>query len=281
MSKMQSSSNEEAAAVEAVEEEQKIANDNDGDVASGESQETQESEENDFDPKRHVEFSTPEQQKKFNDVYKQMRMSDNRNKMLTNMLEEAVGKIDELKTRFNQTDHAEAERILTQRLKEARDAGDEEKADKIFQEIVDFKVDSKIKEKAIQNIKPQQKASYTDEDVQSIVRFAEETDESGKLRRPWISQNHPDHLNAMRMAGALALQVNAEMGYPDVEEVMKRMDDAMKSRPKALVGNTRAPDPMRGNLTNQPAKSKIKLSPQEIQIAKKLGVKPEDYLKWK
>lgn len=239
-------------------------------------------EEKEFDPKERVTFSTPEQQKKFNDIYKQMKMSDARNQMLKDMLDKAMGKLDEVEKRFSQTDQAEAERILTSRLKEAREQGDEEKADKILQEIVDFKVDSKLKT-AIQPKQPTVNPA-DDPDVQTVVQFATETDERGAPLRPWISQNHPKHNEAMKLAGALALQVNAELGYTDVGEVMRRMDDAMKPKAaaaKAPVGNSRAPDPMRGNLTNRPAQGKIKLSPQEMAAAQKLGVKPEDYLKWK
>lgn len=231
-----------------------------------------------FDPKERVEFTTPEQQKKFNDVYKQMKMSDARNKMQSDMLAKAMDKISDLESRFKQTDHAEAERILTARLKEARDAGDEDKADKILQEIIDFRVDSKIKGK---EEKPKHAPVIDDADVQTVVSFAQETDVRGNLLRPWISQDHPQHTNAMKLAQATALSVNADLGYVDVGEVMRRMDDAMKPKPKPAQGNSRAADPMRGNLTNTPPKGKMKLSPQELAAAQKLGVKPEDYLKWK
>jgi len=252
---------------------------------AAETQETVEdpSQEEGFDPRKHVEFSTPDQQKKFNDVYKQMRMSDNRNKMLTSMLEKAVGEIDELKARFSQTDHAEAERILNTRLKEARDAGDETKADQIMQEIIDFRVKGEV-----QKLQPKDQPKLEDvensPDVMAVVSYAQETDNSGNLLRPWISDKHPQHANAMKMASIVAMQVNADLGYVDIPEVMKRMDEAMKPKaktPQPQQGSTRAPDPMRGNLTNTPPKGKMKLSPQELAIAQKLGVKPEAYLKWK
>lgn len=264
-------------------------------VAQPETQETEQAEvseqpeaqdsaqqEQEFDPRQRVEFSTPEQQKKFNDLYKQVKMSDARGKMKDAMIEKALAEIDELKSRFAQTDQAEAERILTQRLKEAREAGDEEKADKIFQEIVDFKVDSKLKtvvQPKISEINPGDEAN-----IKTVVQLARETDENGVPLRPWIADNHPQHANAMKLAQATALTVNAELGYVDVAEVFRRMDDAMKPKaaaPKAPAGNSRAPDPMRGNLTNRPTQGKIKLSPQEMAAAQKLGVKPEDYLKWK
>lgn len=243
--------------------------------------ETQEKEE--FDPKERVEFTTPEQQKKFNDVYKQMKMSDARNKMQSDMLAKAMDKLAEFESRFQQTDHAEAERILTSRLKEAREAGDEDKADKILQEIIDFRVDSKLKPKKSETAKQDDVSPEDLENVRTVVQYAEAADENGNLLRPWINKTHPQHKDFMKLAGAVALQVQAELGYTDVNEVLIRMDDAMKNKPtrSSAPANSRGADPMRGNLTNTPAKGKMKLSPQEMAAAQKLGVKPEDYLKWK
>lgn len=237
-------------------------------------------EEAEFDPKQRVDFSTPEQQKKFNDIYKQAKMSDARNKMQADMLAKAMEKINELESRFSQTDHAEAERILNARLKEARDLGDEEKADRILQEIIDFRVDSKLKATKAEKPLPQTIDQIDDPDVKAIVNYANETDVRGQPIRPWIDANHPQHANAMKIASTVALEVNSEFGYVDIPEVMKRMDNAMKPKQQTQA-NSRAPDPMRGNLTNRPAQGKMKLSPQELAAAQKLGVKPEDYLKWK
>lgn len=240
--------------------------------------EQSESQEDDFDPKERVEISDPKVKRKFNDIYKQMKMSDARNRMLADMNQKALDKINELEGRFQQTDHAEAERILTSRLKEARDSGDEDRADKILQEIIDFRVDSKLKGK-VETPKPV--APVNDPDVQAVVSYAQETDIRGNLVRPWIADNHPAHKNAMKLAGAFAMEVNAELGYVDIGEVMSRMDDAMKAKPKSPAGNSRAPDPMRANLTNTPPRGKLKLSSQELAVAQKLGVKPEEYAKWK
>lgn len=253
-----------------------VENNNTQAEQSAETQESKEAEQ-EFDPKQRVEFSTPEQQKKFNDLYKQVKMSDARNRMQQDMLQKAMDKLGEFEKRFSQTDHAEAERILNTRLKEARDSGDEEKADQILQEIIDFRVDSKLNGKKEEKPKVDPMA---DPDVRTVVQFAQETDDSGRPLRPWIDATHPQHANAMKLAGAVAMDVNAEYGYVDIGEVFRRMDEGMK-RKAAPQGNSRAPDPMRGNLTNNNNKGKIKLSPQELAIANKLGVKPEEYLKWK
>src|SRR3990167_1125527 len=77
-----------------------------------------------FDPKTDkVEFNTPEQQEKFNYMYKQTKMSDSRNQMLTDLLQKQQTRLDELEGRFKQTDSADAERILLGKIKQARDSG--------------------------------------------------------------------------------------------------------------------------------------------------------------
>lgn len=239
-----------------------------------------------FDSKKRVDFSTPEQQKKFNDIYKQVKMSDARNKMLMDAIERQNQVIDELQGRFSQTDHAEAEKVLNSRLREARDSGDEEKADKILQEIIDFRTEAKIKQ--LSRPKEQKPKQDYDPDVQAVVSFAQETDNSGNLLRPWIAETHPQHQNAMKVASAVALAVNAEYGYVDIPEVMKRMDEAMRPKPRQQ-SNSRSPDPMRGNLTTQQTRSKVSVSSKESEILAKLNaylpsdrqIKPEGYLKWK
>lgn len=241
----------------------------------------------DFDAKKRVEFSTPEQQKKFNDIYKQVKMSDSRNKMLMDAIEKQNQIIEELQGRFNQTDHAEAERVLNSRLREAREMGDDEKADKILQEIIDFKAEAKFKQLTKPKEEKKQPKDY-DPDVETVVSFAQETDDRGNLLRPWIAQDHPQHQNAMKLASAIAISVNAEYGYVDIPEVMKRMDESLKQKPKPL-SNNRAPDPMRGNLTSSTSRSKVNISSKEAEVLAKLNaylpsdkqIKPEGYMKCK
>src|SRR5688572_14351557 len=51
-----------------------------------------------FNPKTDkVDFTTPEQQARFNEVYRQVQKSDQRNAMLTEFLSEAVKQIEDLK----------------------------------------------------------------------------------------------------------------------------------------------------------------------------------------
>lgn len=234
----------------------------------------------DFDPKERVEISDPKVLKKFNHIYKQMKMSDARNQMLLDMNQKALDKIAEFEKRFSQTDSAEAERVLLSRIKEARENGDESRADQIMLELVDLRAENKVKQ-AVPKVEKLKPVEYTPEAIR-VAELATETDAQGNVLRPWIAQDHPQHEKAMNFLAATAIKVQSELGFVDIDTVTREVDKLMntKNAPPKNV-NTRAPEPMRGGLTNTQPRGKLKLSPQEAEIASKLGVKPEEYLKWK
>ena len=86
-----------------------------------------------FDPKTDkVEFDKPEQQQKFDYVFKNMKMSDNRNAMLTEFLTEQQKQLDDLRGKVTsisqektQENHTEASRVLMSKLNTARMEGND------------------------------------------------------------------------------------------------------------------------------------------------------------
>ncbi len=230
-----------------------------------------------------VDIKDPAVQKKMNNLYKQVKMSDTRNKFLMDANEKALQRIEELESRFNQTDQAEAERVLNQRLQEARDEGDSQKEAKILQEIIDYKVSSKLSSQK-QPEKVQQQPSYQElePDLQYLHDLATSTDDNGQLAAPWIRADHPKHATALKLAAIYATDYHTEHGYVDIEEVMDKVTKEMARKTTVSKPNNRAPDPMKGSdLTRRPTQGKIKLSQAEVAMAAKLGVKVEDYAKWK
>lgn len=229
-------------------------------------EETQE-EQSEKPEREWIEF-TPEQQKKFNDVYKQVKMSDSRNQMLTKMLEEQQKQLDELKGRFSQTDEAEAERILKDKIQEARDAGDLDTEVRLFKELAAF-------EKSVP--KKQTKVEAVDPDTKYVLALAEETDERGEPTRPWLSNTHPLHRSMLTKAQIVVAELEADGIEPTLPAVMKILDERMNKKPTI----SRAPSPLeRGNLTSgkNGVNIKPKLSEQEKIIARKLGMSEADYL---
>lgn len=222
-----------------------------------------------------VDF-TPEQQKRFNDVFKQAKMSDARNKMLTDMLTEQQRQLDEMKSRFNQTDAAEAENILISRIQEARENGDTAAEFKLIGELTDFKADAKVRA-AIPKPQPVD-LGIPAEDVNYIKETVFEQDANGQYVRPWLHQGNHRYNDMLKHATLISAAVQEEFGQLDTAEVMARLDTVMsKKTTQQPRNNSRAPDPMGGNLTPRNPRGTLKLSSAEAEIARKLGVDPKVY----
>lgn len=235
-----------------------------------------------FDPKTDkVEFSTPEQQEKFNYMYKQTKASDSRNQMLTELLQEQQKQLDELKNRFSQTDSAEAERVLLNNIKAARDAGDDEAYDKAQLALVRYEA-SKIVEQKVNDPKPKTTSLQTEpsvKDAEYVSSLMSETDFEGNPVRPWLVEGHPEFNNALNELEKIAANY---VGDPAVlQKSLADLDRVMRIKmttPKNPQPQTRAPNPLQGGgLTIKTPKGTIKMTRAELEIAKKLGVDPKRY----
>lgn len=237
-----------------------------------------------FDPKTDkVEFSTPEQQEKFNYMYKQTKMSDTRNQMLTNLLQEQQKQLDELKGRFSKTDSADAEHVLVNKIMAARDAGDPSAEMNATKEMVEFLADKKISEKV--NNSPSKSAnpvSAESPDSLYVISLMNETDDGGQPARPYLREGDPNFENALNTLESIK---NKYMGDPYAlpkamselhQLMMPKMTQTAPNQPRPV--QSRAPNPLQGgNLTNHKPQTTIKMTRQELEIAKKLGVDPKRY----
>lgn len=224
-----------------------------------------------------VELS-PEAQRKFNEMYKQTKMSDQRNKLKDEMLDKAMKRIDELESRFKQTDESQAEQIILQRIQEARDNGDTSAEMKFISELTDFKAEQKIK--SIQQPKQPQQVDFglPDDDVSYLKDAVFEKDNSGNYVRPWLHENNPRYRTTLQQSAIISAEVEAELGYIDAREVMTRLEKVMtqKSTPQRTANN-RSPDPLQSSLTTKNVRGTLKLNPSEAAMAEKLGISTKDY----
>lgn len=234
-----------------------------------------------FDPKTDkVDFSTPEQQEKFNYMYKQTKMSDARNQMLTDLLQTQQKQLDELRGRFQQTDSADAEKILLGKIKAARDSGDDAAEISAFSELADFKAQKIISEKINKPAPAQQHNQAETPEAKYIMGLMQETDHTGQPVRPWFNEGHPEFNNALNTLETIKLKY---IGDPyALPKMMTELDQHMKVKmtetKQHQQGHSRIPHPMQGgNLTNMKQKTTIKMTRQELDIAKKLGVDPKRY----
>ena len=234
-----------------------------------------------FDPKTDkVDFSTPEQQEKFNYMYKQTKMSDARNQMLTDLLQTQQKQLDELKGRFQQTDSADAERILLGKIKNARDSGDDAAEIAAFSELADFKAQKIISEKVNYQKPVQQQPTADSPEAKYVMGLMQEVDNSGQPVRPWFNENHPEFNNALSALETIKVKyIGDPYALPkSLAELDQHMRSRMTEKPAAPSAQVRAPNPLQGgNLTNVKQKTTIKMTRQELDIAKKLGVDPKNY----
>ena len=236
-----------------------------------------------FDPKTdRVEFSTPEQQAKYNDQYKQTKMADARNAMLLEMNQKAIQRIEELEGRFQQTDSAEAERILLGRVKAARDGGDDAAEIAALNELTNFKVEQRLAEKLkpANPVDQQQAYQHAKSQVDYVEKMQKEVDASGNLVRPYLHENYPGFDNVISDLESI---VQRHVGDPlALEKSLFELDQVMRTKMTKPTPppqpQLRAPNPLQGgNLTNTKQKTTIKMTRQELEIAKKLGVDPKRY----
>lgn len=261
-----------------------------------EPEQKQAEEKQDFDPKKHVDFND-EQQAKFNHVYKQLKNSDTRNQMLTDMLQEQQKQLDDLRNsvgdvqnRFDQTDSAEAEKVILNKIMEANEEGNTEDLVNGINELTKFRTENAIQSLKQTEQQPEQ-ISQSDQEMASVVmNYMAETNTDGTFKRPWLQEGSDDFDNSVQRLALHAFRLQQENpNDPDIltkslQALDKEMESAEPKRKQNTNKNTRIPDPMSGgDLTGRTGQSKIKLSREQMEIINKLNqhskvkINPKNY----
>lgn len=231
-----------------------------------------------FDPKKDkVAFDKPEQQERFNEVFRQLKKSDQRNEMLTRILEDAVKSLEELKQERSEAKEADVEKSLLQKLTAAKDNGDDEAYNQALKSLIDFsaaKGAEKIIEKKV-NASFQNKQPSWDDAALIVTAAMEETDTEGNYIRPWLQEDDPNFGIALYKMQRIAKQFEGDPAA--LQKTLAQLDQEMvnavtkKDPPKEQPPQTRAPNPMQGsNLTNRQPKGTIKMTRKELDIVRKL-----------
>ena len=239
-------------------------------------------EKKEFDPKTdRVDFDTPEQQAKFNDVYKQMKNSDARNAMLTDMLQDVTSRLDEMDGKTKTEEKAQTEKLLAAKIMEANEDGDAEGLTKAIKDMVDFSSGAAADKKMTEMVNKIDEGKQKDADV--VLDLMKRVSDENQSLYPWMQGDHPQHNDFISKASVVGMELMAaNPNDPNiVSKVMERVNADMMNweAPKVEAKpQNRAIDPMQGsNLTQQQSRNKIKMSPAEMEIARKLGVDPKKY----
>ncbi len=248
---------------------------------------------------------TPEQQEKFDNIYRQLKGSDKNNKQLRSELnqfrmiaEQQYKAIEDLTKSQNQIvghlqerDLNAAEASIKAEIKAAFLEGDNDKWIAASEKLADLKAESAFRkaklaeQNALAKQQQQQQqqqwqprnaseiaqraeanGSIASEEKQFVDAWQKEKDENGELLRPWAYADHPKFQQAVSEARLVFDDPdNAGMGIQQkLDEVDRKMRLKKQQSPSQNV--------LGGNLTSGKKSVKIQLSPEQIQMAKRLRV---------
>lgn len=240
-----------------------------------------------------VKTDDPKVIERINDLYGQVKKSDARNQMIIDhnrametALAEAKQEIERIKQTTQNTANEKAESQLKTQLRAAKEEGDYETVESIEEKLLDFRLEKRLSEKLPKQeiksdppkITPQQQeyekriihnASY-------IENLANEKDPQGNLVRPYLYDWHPDNKKAVELFESIPKEFASAGKQADMQIVMQVLDERIKGRKS---NNNTAVLGAEGN--DMPARNVVRLTSQEIDTAKKMGIKPEAYARQK
>jgi hypothetical protein len=164
-------------------------------------------------------------------------------------------------------------------IKEAAEEGDYERVATLTDELTTIKSSEGRKPAETEAPPPKDPGSdkpdlseflTPDEEVQ-LTRWANETDDNGQARRPWLGEGHPQYSRAMKMAEAAM----ADPSFNTAAEVMAEVDRLMglSNQPGPAPVMTSTPPPRRSN-----SKPSQQATPEQRRAADLMGVKLDDYM---
>lgn len=217
----------------------------------------------------------PELRPRFNHIYKQMKASDENQKMQGAVLEKLLKDKAALEAQLKEKDSKDAIQSVRDKLKAARDNGEVETEDRLRDQLITLTTEMEVGKRlppppaaaprpAVPT-DPFNTLSRTDE--AEITRWATAEDNNGNLVRPWASRN--DNTRAP-LAAQMLKQVLADPETSDMTmaEKLALVDEQMGTQ---LPAGRRNQSPVMGaNLRQTAGDAKPKITPDQARIAKKL-----------
>jgi hypothetical protein len=230
-----------------------------------------------------VEFS-PEQQKKFNSMYKQARAADENNRYLmehSKKLEETVltlsEKLEAINSKTSLKEGHDAVTTIKAELKRAIEEGDVDKQVELNSQLADIKAEQKLK--AIQpKVEPKKIEAAPQQQVdpaqQYIDYLAKEKDSSGQIIRPWLHQNDPNYERALELSKEVAQRYIDQGRTPDIARVL--YDVEMEITGEAKEPTKKQAQVLSGaNFTRTKSNAKLNLTDEDRKVARRMGLDVE------
>ena len=239
-----------------------------------------------------VKTDDPKVIERINDLYGQVKKSDARNQMLVEhnrLIEERFAEYQDKLSKFEQTtkntasDKVESE--LKTQLRAAREDNDFDAIEKIEDKLLDLRLEKRLEnklpkqeEKVIPKADPQQQqfeAQYL-RNAAYLEVIAQEKDAKGRLVRSYLFNGDPDNDKALELFESIPREFAAAGRQADIKTIMDVMDERIRGK-KTNPGSS----VLGGESNDAPARNVVRLSSQEVEIAKRMGISPERYAKQK
>jgi len=228
-----------------------------------------------------------DQQKRFNNLYKQVKMGDEKNDALraenaklVKHFEGALDRIDAIESKGTETEYTSAMDRLKDDRKVARDEGDEDKIDEINDSIADLKAEQTLKkeEKRDNSISltpeppPQSGINLTAEESNHFNNKMWESNADGDLTRPWLHEGDDKYNDCLVETQKIMDEFAADDKPLSIPVMINRLDKVMKyevgDSGEILSG---------GNLTTSNNNEKVNYSEEQKYSAKKLGINSKEF----
>ncbi len=215
----------------------------------------------------------PEAQKRFDRLYRQIKAQD-KAKMLQGVhLTQLTDTVSRLQAELAAEKSKDAVTSLRAQIKEARESGDEERVEKLRDQLVEVQAEAAVQKRTQPKEAPKQALEapampeISRSDTAAIKRWSVAADDNGKYLRPWTQEGHRDVDTA---AQHLVEVLNSEE-FEDhtIEEKLAEVDRRMgfkKAIPTRKEGNA----VLGADLTGSANKDKPSLTRDQAEVAEKL-----------
>lgn len=236
-----------------------------------------------------VKTEDPKVQERINDLYGQVKKSDQRNQMIiqhNQMLEQkfaqAIEEIEKLKQSTKNVATEKVETELRSQLRSARENDDYDAIEKIEDKLDDLRFERRLEEKAPPKIRvPTQQPQIDTETLKQaayVEYLAQERDQSGNYVRPYLYDWHPDSEKASQMIKSIKQEFESTGKEAGVDLMMKVLDERMGKKPR---NSSKTAEVLTNDSSDTPNRNVVRLSQLEIDIAKKMGLTSEAYARQK
>lgn len=220
-----------------------------------------------------VEFPDKETEKRFKRVYGHMKQNERVVEQLAKDNKALMARLDEQEKKQSAKATDDTMARLKAEKAQALEAGEYAKVVDLDERMLDLKAKPKETPKAVPKPEPEAEEGLTAGEQKRILQWTQESDADGRPVRPWAQEDSPEYSKTLRTIRI----VDSDPEFQDLEAILEEVDRIMAPKPKTQrsAAPVLSADPTAG-----PKKGKkIALSEAQKQVAAKMGLSEEAYLK--